>query len=207
MQLWLSAPSAPGHRISRCNGNSGNALADILYGKVNPPGKLSVSYPNTVLNESYCYNRSTEDDTTIAWPFGYGMSYTKFEYSNINITPETATTEPTFRVTFEVKNTGTVEGDEVAQLYLSPTSQEQNIRPIQLQGFKRVTLKPGETKTVTLDIATEQLGYYADKQWNIAPGTFTIKVGASSRDIRLAKDITLTGNKVTKPLRDTYFAK
>ena len=189
----------------------GNALADILYGKVSPSAKLSVSYPNTEINEPICYNYSDAKDSRIQWPFGYGLSYSTFEYSNLKIANEAKTSDEAITLTFDIKNTGNVAADEVAQLYLSPTAKDQNIRPIQLQGFARVHLEKGETKTVTIKMYTEQFGYYTNtngnRQWNIAPGKFTVKIGASSQDIKLKQDITLTGDKQNKPLREFYFSE
>ena len=100
--------------------------------------------------------------------------------------------------------------DEIVQIYLSPTNNSQQIRPIQLQGFARVSLQPGETKTVKAKLYTEQFGYYShqdNRQWNIAPGQFIVKIGASSEDIRLQQTITLKGEPVIKPLRDHYFSE
>lgn len=189
----------------------GNALADILYGKISPSAKLSVSYPNVELNEPICYNYSDTKDSRIQWPFGHGLSYSTFEYSDLKIANEAKTSDEAVTLTFNVKNTGNVAADEIAQLYLSPTSKDQNIRPIQLQGFARVHLEKGETKTVSIKMYTEQFGFYTNtdgnRQWNIAPGKFTIKIGASSQDIKLSQDITLTGDKTSKPLRDFYFSE
>ena len=188
----------------------GHAIADILYGKVSPSAKLCISYPNVELNEPICYNTSTEKDSRVAWPFGYGMSYSSFKYDNMKMDNTIKTTDESFTLSFDVTNTGKVDADEIAQIYLSPTSKNQNIRPIQLQGFTRITLKAGETKTVTAKIFTDQLGYFShetNRQWNIVPGRFTLKIGASSQDIRLKHDINLTGDKVTKPLRDHYFSE
>lgn len=186
----------------------GNALADIIYGNVNPSGKLSVSYPNVELNEPICYNYSAEPDSRIAWPFGFGLSYTTFKYSNLKMDEKAKTTDEAITLTFDIENTGDRAGDEIAQIYLSPTSKEQNIRPIQLQSFARVSLNKGEKKTVSVMIFTDQFGYYTNegkRQWNIAPGTYTIKVGASSAEILLQQNITLEGEKQTKTLRDNYF--
>lgn len=189
----------------------GNALADILYGKISPSAKLSVSYPNVELNEPICYNYSDTKDSRIQWPFGHGLSYSTFEYSDLKIANEAKTSDEAVTLTFNVKNTGNVAADEIAQLYLSPTSKDQNIRPIQLQGFARVHLEKGETKTVSIKMYTEQFGFYTNtdgnRQWNIAPGKFTIKIGASSQNIKLSQDITLTGDKTNKPLRDFYFSE
>ena len=188
----------------------GNAVADILYGKVSPSAKLSVSYPNTEINEPICYNYSAEKDPRVAWPFGYGLSYTTFEYQNLQVNSEAQTSDDFVELTFLVKNTGAVKGDEIAQIYLSPTQESQKIRPIQLQGFARISLEPGQTKTVTTRLYVEQTGYYShegQRQWNIEPGTFIVKVGASSTDIRLQQQMELKGKTVTKPLRDHYFSE
>ena len=189
----------------------GNAVADILYGKVSPSAKLSVSYPNTEINEPICYNYSTEKDARVAWPFGYGLSYTTFEYQNLQANSEVQTSDDFVELTFQVKNTGSVKADEVAQIYLSPTTESQNIRPIQLQGFARISLEPGQEKTVTTRLYVEQFGFYSHKgdvrEWNIEPGTFIVKVGASSADIKLQQQVELKGKAVTKPLRDHYFSE
>ena len=188
----------------------GNAVADILCGKVSPSAKLSVSYPNTEVYEPMCYNYSAQPDARVQWPFGYGLSYTTFEYSNLQMNEEAKTTDEAITLTFEVKNTGDMAADEIAQIYLSPTAADQPIRPIQLQGFARVPLQPGERKTVKVRLNTEQFGFYTNegqRQWNIRPGTYTVKVAASSTDIRLQKQITLKGDPVSKPLRDRYFSE
>ncbi len=188
----------------------GNAVADILYGNVSPSAKLSVSYPNTEVYEPICYNYSAEQDPRVQWPFGYGLSYTSFEYGNLKMDEEVSTRDRYVTLTFDVKNIGSVTADEVAQIYISPTKESQNIRPIQLQGFARVPLQPGETKTVQVKINVEQFGYYTNdgaRKWNIAPGTFEVKVGASSADIRLSSKVTLTGKHQIKQLRDYYFSE
>ena len=199
----------------------GNAVADILYGKVSPSAKLSVSYPNTELYEPLCYNSLPADisqsslptppSSKIAWPFGYGLTYTTFDYANLQVNSEAQTSDDFVELTFQVKNTGKVAATEIAQIYLSPTDSTQQIRPIQLQGFARITLEPGQTKTVTTRVYVEQLGFYSHngsvRQWNIEPGTYTFKVGASSADIRLKQQLILRGSSVTKPLRDHYFSE
>lgn len=188
----------------------GNAVADILYGNVSPSAKLSVSYPAEEVYEALCYNYSAEQDPLVQWPFGYGMSYTTFEYSDLQMDSSASTSDKSVSLSFKVKNIGEVAADEIAQIYISPTDDSQMIRPIQLHGFARISLKPGETKTVTARIHTEQFGYYTNdgvRQWNIAPGTFELKVGASSADIRLKGKVTLTGKHECKPLRDYYFSE
>ena len=188
----------------------GNAVADILFGQVSPSAKLSVSYPNTEVDEPLCYNYSAEQDSRIQWPFGYGLSYTSFEYSNIKADKEVATDAEAVNISFDIKNTGGMAADEVAQVYLSPTSGEQRIRPIQLQGFARVSLQPGESKTVKVKMYVEQFGFYTNerqRQWNIVPGQYVVKVGASSADIKLQAPVTLSGKLVAKPLREYYFSE
>ena len=202
----------------------GHAVADILFGRVSPSAKLSVSYPNVELYEPLCYNYPLEssNNTTgsvnnklsndnIAWPFGYGLSYTTFEYSDLKIAPTVKTSDESLTLSFQLKNTGEIVADEIAQIYLSPTTADQPVRPIQLQGFARVSLQPGESKTVRVKLYTEQFGYYTNedgkRQWNIAPGKFVVKVGASSADMRLQQQVELVGKHVSKPLRDFYFSE
>jgi beta-glucosidase len=211
----------------------GNAVADILYGKVSPSAKLAVSYPKTEMHEPLCYNQLSDSqwsmdnghwsNSQLSWPFGYGLSYTTFEYSNLKVDPgadapgtaagladkQSSTADQSLQLSFEVKNTGKVAADEIAQVYISPTSAEQPIRPIQLQGFARVPLQPGESKTVSIKLYTEQFGFYSNngrRLWNVHPGSYVVKVGSSSADIRLQETVTLSGSPVSKPLREYYFS-
>lgn len=187
----------------------GNAVADILYGKVSPSAKLSVSYPNTEIYEPICYNRSVEQDPRVQWPFGYGLSYASFEYNDFWVGDEVSIEDGKVVVAFSVKNTGTMAADEIVQLYLSPASDAQNIRPVQLQGFERVSLQPGEIKDVQIVLNTEQFGYYSNdgkRQWIVNPGEYLIKVGASSTDIRLEKSVNLKGNPLMMPIRNSYLS-
>ena len=188
----------------------GNAVADILYGKVSPSAKLSVSYPNTEVYEPLCYNYQAEKDPRVQWPFGYGLTYTTFEYQNLKVDSAATTADQSINLSFEVKNTGQVASDEIAQIYLSPTADDQQIRPIQLQGFARVSLDAGQTKTVKVKLYTEQFGFYTNdgkRLWIVRPGSFIVKVGASSQDIRLQQQVTLSGDLVSKPLREFYFSE
>ena len=189
----------------------GNAVADILYGIVSPSAKLSVSYPKEEIYTPICYNypNSKLSNSQIQWPFGYGLTYTTFEYKHLLMDQSARVSTDYVKVQFEVKNTGKVAATEIAQVYLSPTAGDQPMKPIQLQGFARVELQPGQTKRVEMKLYTDQFGYYShegQRQWNVQPGTYTVKVGASSADIRLEQDITLKGEKITKPLRDHYFS-
>ena len=188
----------------------GNAVADILYGKVSPSAKLSVSYPNTEVYEPLCYNYQAEKDPRVAWPFGYGLAYTTFDYQSLKVDSAATTADQSINLSFEVKNTGQMAADEIVQIYLSPTADDQQIRPIQLQGFARVSLDPGQTKTVKVKLYTEQFGFYTNdgkRLWIVRPGSFIVKVGASSQDIRLQQQVTLKGDLVSKPLREFYFSE
>ncbi|MDE6269896.1 MAG: glycoside hydrolase family 3 C-terminal domain-containing protein, partial [Muribaculaceae bacterium] len=191
----------------------GNAVADILYGHVSPSAKLSVSYPNTEVYEPLCYLYSAEKDPRVAWEFGYGLSYTTFAYGNLKVEDgATTASDGGITVSFDVTNTGSVKADEVAQLYLSPGQEGQHIRPIKLQGFARVSLEPGQTKNVQIKLYPDQFGYYTNaegegRRWNIDPGKYQVKIGASSADIRLQDEITLAGQKVSKPMRTRYFSE
>ena len=138
------------------------------------------------------------------------MSYTTFYYSNLQIAKEASTSDESINLSFEVENTGKVVADEIAQIYISSTKDDQPIRHIQLQGFARIPLQPGERKTIRVKLYVEQFGYYSNtgqRQWNIAPGTYTVKVGASSADIKLSENVTLKGTPVSKPLREFYFSE
>jgi len=202
----------------------GKAVADILYGKVSPSAKLAVSYPDKEIYEPLCYNNPKPVDVQLntpsplyhmpntQWVFGYGLSYTTFEYSDLKMADSQKLKADGFvELSFCVKNTGKMAADEVAQIYLAPTTDEQPIRRIQLQGFARVSLQPSEKKTVRVKLYTEQFGYYKNtngkRSWNVEPGTYAVKIGASSADFRLQERITLTGDAVSRPLRQYYFSE
>lgn len=185
----------------------GNALADILYGKVSPSGKLSVTYPAVELHEPICYNYGLDGDPRVAFPFGYGLTYTTFEYSNLQIESNVATNADRFKVSVEVKNTGDVAATEIVELYVSPIERSAKLKPIQLQGFKRVTLEPGQSETVTLAVSPQQLGYFVNGHWAIDPGRYMIKLGASSQDIRQEGEVVLIGETCEMDLRTAYFAE
>lgn len=185
----------------------GNAAADILFGKVSPSGKLSVSYPARELNEPVCYNYGAGEDPRIAWPFGFGLSYSAFEYGNLRMPAEVKMASEFVDLEFDVHNSGDMDADEVVQIYVSPRDATSPLKPIQLQGFGRASLRRGDTKRVCVRLYTEQLGYFADGGWNVAPGHYIVKVGASSRDIRLQKEIKLTGDAKIMKNREHYFSE
>jgi beta-glucosidase len=184
----------------------GNAVADLLLGIVNPSGKLCVSYPKTEAKGQICYNNGTGTSEKVSYPFGYGLSYTQFKYSNLQMPKEISTNAKSFEISFSVSNTGSSDGDEVVQLYLSPND-NQPLKPIQLEGFKRIALKVGEIKRVTFKVSPQQMAYFNNAKWNIDAGKYTFKVGASSADIRLNKQILLKGKSISMLRKSVYFSE
>ena len=190
----------------------GHAVADILFGNVSPSAKLAVSYPSKEIYTPICYSYPLTFNN-IQWPFGHGLSYTTFEYKHMAIEDGVRTNEPFVNLSFEVKNTGKVSADEIAQIYISPAPDSplaSHLSPLKLQGFARVSLEPRQSKTVRVKLYTEQLGYYSregkERQWNVLPGKYIVKIGASSADIRLEDQLTLIGDSIHKPLREYYFS-
>jgi len=187
----------------------GHALADILTGTVNPSAKLCVSYPKTDSKQLFCYNEQP-DGVLVAYPFGYGLSYSEFEYSDIKVQSKAKTTDKTITVSCKVKNVGERDGSDVAQLYVSPWS-GQALKPIQLKGFTRVDLKAGESKKVTFEVYLDQLSWWGQNdgqtEWTISPGNYKFLVGNSSADLPIEGLCTISGEEVKKPIRDEYFAK
>ena len=179
----------------------GIAVADVLFGDYNPGGKLTVTFPKSVGQIPFNFpakpasqvdgGKNPGPDGNMSringalYPFGYGLSYTTFEYSDIQISPKVITPNETATVTLKVTNTGDVAGDEVVQLYIrdvlsSVTTYEKN-----LAGFERVHLQPGETKEVKFTIDRKHLELLdADMKWVVEPGEFVVMAGASSEDIR-----------------------
>ena len=180
---------------------SGNAIADVLFGKYNPSGKLPVSFPRAVGQEPLYYNQkntgrpSNPSDVTYSdyrdvsktalYPFGYGLSYTSFNFGKPLLSAKEMTSEGTIEVTVPVTNTGKVEGKEVVQLYLRDLVAS-TTRPVkELKAFELIHLQPGETKEVKFTIADEMLQFYnADKKWTSEEGEFEIMVGGNSRDVQ-----------------------
>ncbi|WP_040950681.1 glycoside hydrolase family 3 N-terminal domain-containing protein [Gorillibacterium massiliense] len=166
----------------------GHAIVDVLFGDVNPSGKLTVSVPKTVgqLPVHYLGKRSRgkrylEADSKPQYPFGYGLSYTTFAYSNLKVEPTTIWVDGQATVTVDVKNTGATEGAEVVQLYITDVSSSVTRPERQLKGFCKVKLEPGEMRTVTFTVGTEHLQFIGHNYVSVVePGDFVIRVGSSS---------------------------
>ena len=175
----------------------GEALADILFGDTNPSGRLAITVPrhSGQLPDYYNYKPSkavrlrgsyADLPATPLYPFGYGLSYTTFEYSNLHITPEQIHAGGNAQVRLEVKNTGRRAGTETVQLYLHETYAPVSTPVQRLRGFERVALDPGETKTVTFTLTPEDLELLdIDMHWVVVPGDFEIMAGKSAQDILL----------------------
>ena len=182
----------------------GEAVADVLFGNYNPSGRLAISVPrhSGQLPVYYNYKPSkaymiveggyplgpgyVDTPATPLYPFGYGLSYTHFEYSNLRVEPAEIHTGGEARVTVDVKNEGDRAGVETVQLYIHEEYAPVATPVKQLRGFERVALEPGETKTVTMKLTPEDLQLLdIDMKWRVAPGDFEIMVGKSSADIPL----------------------
>ena len=166
----------------------GNAIADVIFGDYNPAGKLPVSVPRHVGQLPVYYNKPSpvahdyvEMSAQPLYPFGYGLSYTTFEYSDLTISG--------LDVTFKVTNTGNRKGDEVVQLYVHQEAPSVVQPERQLIAFKRITLEPGESRQITLETLGFDFGSLAivdnEMRWIVEPGTYDILIGSSSEDIRL----------------------
>jgi beta-glucosidase len=206
----------------------GRALAEVLFGEVNPSGRLPVTFErrweDNPTHDSYYpaagtkrvvykegvfvgYRGYEKNGTKPLFPFGFGLSYTTFKYSNLVIKPiaNGDSTNPRYEVSFNVKNTGSKEGADVAQVYVGEPQAKVPRPAKELKGFTKVSLRPGETKRVTVPLDGRALAYYDvnGKQWRADAGNFEVLVGRSSEQIELRGKLTLAnaltiGNGVQK---------
>lgn len=177
----------------------GNAIADVLFGDVNPSGKLPVTFPRSVGQIPIFYNQMNtgrpfdannkysskylDIANTPLYPFGYGLSYTNFQLNNISLSSAQIAPTGTLNVSVDVQNTGNREGTEVVQLYIRDLVGSMT-RPVkELKGFERVSLRAGEKRTVTFTLKPEHLGFYnAQNKFVVEPGDFKVWVGQNSTD-------------------------
>jgi beta-glucosidase len=192
----------------------GEAVADVLFGDTNPSGRLAITIPRSSgqLPVYHDYKPSKEYWMKKGWshnggyvdmpgsplyPFGFGLSYTSFRYSNLHIDVPQTNLNGKVNVTVDVQNTGSRQGTETVQLYLHERYAPVSLAVNQLRGFERVMLNPGETKTVTLTIRPEDMMLLdRDMLWKVAPGTFDVLIGTS------AEDIVLRGSYEVKAVAD-----
>lgn len=174
---------------------SGSAVADVLFGDYNPGGKLPISFPRSVGHIPVYYNHKPSarrgylgSSIKPLYPFGFGLSYTSFEIGEPKLEKPEILKDQSVQVSVQVKNTGASRGDEVIQMYISDDFSSVT-RPVrELKGFKRITLEPGETKTVRFNITPEKLSFYdINMDYTAEPGSFTIWVGNSSAEADLKK--------------------
>jgi len=188
----------------------GNALADIILGNVNPSGKMPFTLPDSLgqtpahfLGNYHGKEKPLvyEEDILVgyrwfdakklqpAFPFGHGLSYTSFKYSNLEISSD----KNVISVSFNIQNTGKLKGAETAQLYISAPGKEAIRPPLELKGFQKVEINPGEIKKIVIELNKQELAWFNEKihDWQIEEGDYKFNVGSSSRDIRLSKEITI----------------
>lgn len=195
----------------------GHAVARTLFGEVNPGGKLPVSVPRSVGQVPvYHYHKPSggrshwtgsyvDIPTTPLYPFGHGLSYTTFEYNDLKIDAAQVASSGSVNISVDVTNTGDHAGDEIVQLYLHDREADVT-RPVrELAGFKRISLQPGETATVTFTVQMSQLGFYnRAMQYVIEPGNVDVMVGSSALDIRLSGEFEITGGTINLKKRRTF---
>ncbi len=171
----------------------GNAVAKVLFGDYNPGGKLAVTFPKSVGQIPFAFPFKPGSDTKgfvrvsgALYPFGYGLSYTTFAYSDLQIKNPVVGIQSNVNLSCKVKNNGKVAGDEVVQLYLHDEQSSVTTYVKVLRGFERIHLEPGEEKTVEFVLTPQELGLWnKDNHFVVEPGTFAVMVGSSSEDIRL----------------------
>ena len=184
------------------------AVADIVFGDYNPGGKLTFTFPKSVGQIPMVFpskpSAQAEARTTVngvLYPFGFGLSYTTFEYSNLKIAPEKQMASGLVDVSVDVKNTGQMAGDEIVQLYICDEVSSVIRFDKELRGFERVNLAPGETKNVHFALSPEELQMLnRDMKWVVEPGWFKVMIGSSSTDIRQQGRFEIvTTNQLNKP--------
>ncbi|MCE5251971.1 glycoside hydrolase family 3 C-terminal domain-containing protein [bacterium] len=179
----------------------GTAVADVLFGEYNPGGRLPITFPRSAAQLPLYYNYKPSgrgydymDMSAVPlFPFGYGLSYTTFSYGGIRFDKKTVRIGEPVTVSVDVTNTGTVRGDEVVQLYLHDEIASVSRPEKELKGFRRISLDPGETRTVSMTLAAQEMTMLnEDMQWVVEPGEFRVMAGSSSSDIRSEGIFTVT---------------
>jgi Glycosyl hydrolase family 3 C-terminal domain/Fibronectin type III-like domain/Malectin domain len=200
----------------------GNAIAAVLFGDVNPSGKLPMTFPASAndvpantpaqypgINSQAQYSEGVfvgyrhydQSNITPLFPFGYGLSYTTFAYNNLAISPGSASSISTIAVSLDVTNTGSRSGAEVVQLYLGIPSTNVPEPPKQLKGFQKISLQPGQTQHVTFSLNPQAFSYWnvTAHNWLVQNGTYQVMLGDSSRNILQQGSFTVTGSPAPPP--------
>ncbi|MCW3785777.1 beta-glucosidase [Plebeiibacterium sediminum] len=213
LETWLGGQAGAG------------AVADVLFGKVNPSGKLGETFPAKLEDTPAAFNFPGEQGDVLygerifvgyryydekriepLFPFGFGLSYTQFEYSDMKVSSKQITDKDELEVKVTVKNTGAVAGKEIIQLYVSDTQSTLQRPEKELKKFTKVELNPGESKEITFVLNSRDFSYYDGKRemWIAESGSFTISAAASSRDIRQTQTITLNSEQQIPLMVDEY---
>jgi beta-glucosidase len=186
----------------------GHAIADVLLGDVNPSGKLPVTFavsdaqlPPFIHDQDavtydyfHGYRYLDKNGDAPSFPFGFGLSYTSFSYTNLHLASAQVAKDGTVEASVDVTNTGSREGKETVELYVSYEGSQVERAVRDLEGFSKVDLQPGETKTVTIDVPVRQLAYWdvTTNGWVVEPIHYTVAVGGSSRDLPLSTGFDVT---------------
>ncbi|WP_200977281.1 glycoside hydrolase family 3 N-terminal domain-containing protein [Echinicola sp. 20G] len=187
------------------NAEGGTAIAETLFGDYNPGGKLPVTFPKSIgqIELNFPFKPGSHagqpgsgpngyGNTAVIgplYPFGYGLSYTSFDYENLTLSHSQQHSKGTIEVSFDITNSGKMKGDEIAQLYIKDKYSSVTTYVSQLRGFERVALAPGETKTVTFTIGPDDLELLdKNMNWTVEPGLFEVMIGSSSEDIKLRQE-------------------
>jgi len=189
--------------------SGGRAITEVLFGDYNPGGKLSITWPKTVgqIEFNFPFKPGSQASQSLTpdpngsgktrvngplYPFGFGLSYTTFEYSNLIVNPETQSVGGDIEVSFDIENTGKVKGDAVTQLYIKDLVSSVTTYDSELRGFERVTLQPGEKKKMRFILHCQALALLdKNMNWTVEPGQFKVMIGNSSVDIKLSKIFTI----------------
>ena len=190
------------------NAKGGQAIAETIFGDYNPGGKLPITFPKSLgqIQLNFPYKPGSQNGQSTSgpngygktqvvgalYPFGYGLSYTTFKYSNLSVSPKEQYAQGNIEVSLDIKNVGDCKGDEVVQLYIKDKVSSVISYVMQLRGFDRISLEPGETKTVHFSITPDDL-QILDKNmnWTVEPGEFEVLLGSSSKDIRLKEQFVI----------------
>jgi beta-glucosidase len=183
---------------------SGQVIAETLFGENNPGGKLPITFPKTVGQIEFNFpfkpgsqasqrGENSWGNTSVngaLYPFGYGLSYTTFAYSNLQVSPENEHAQGDVHVTVDVTNTGQRKGDDVVELFLKQEVSSVTTYEFDLRGFDRIPLNPGEKKTVSFILHPDDLAILdKNMNWTVEPGKFEVMIGHSSQDIKLTKEL------------------
>ena len=193
----------------------GAAIARTLFGDVNPSGKLPITFPRSLADSPAHVSARTfpgdghtvhyDEELMVGYrhfdkhsieplfPFGHGLSYTDFEYSDLSVTNDCVTVEDSLQLRCVIRNSGDVAGSEVIQLYIYDQQPGDDRPPQSLKGFRKLCLQPGESSAVTLEVPIADLNIFCphNNDWRAKPGRYTARVGSSSRDIRLETGFTI----------------